>query len=130
MAFSDANINVDLVPTSAPSELKYIGPVMSGQLRDVAITQLQHILDHFIANTQIVNTAWLKNVLSNPRAGGTVPCKGGRARRLGYTRYHPSPFNRYAYNSVIVYSRHHLQPHQRVVVPRRAPARRNNSAFS
>jgi hypothetical protein len=131
MAFDERKVNVELNPeTSPPLSLKYIGPVMAGQLLTAGITHLQDIIDRFIIHTVVENTAWLKQTLRNPNAGTPVNAKGRRAHQNGWTHYTPSEFNRNAYNSIVLYTRHHTRPHQRSVIPRRATKRRSFNMFS
>ncbi len=105
---------------SAIDALKYIGPAFVARFAAEAppITTLVQLRNRLVAHTQAQNQAFLRRVLENPRwsmANGTMRCVGKNyapySRRPPH-RYRINRFNKFAYNSILVYMARKMTPAQ------------------
>jgi hypothetical protein len=103
---------------SAIDALRYLGPFFTARFAAEVppINTLLQLRTRLANQTQAQNQAFLRRVLENPRwtmAGGTMRCVGRgtapHSRRPPH-RYRINRFNKFAYNSILVYMARRMTP--------------------
>lgn len=94
-------------PSSAITQLAYIGPLFGGRFRRVGIRTLRDLLNRLkrardtrASTAREKNRAFLARMLRNPRAKDCV----GKRRYYG-RKYEVRDVNKWAWNSIVTYAR-------------------------
>ena len=129
-------IDLTLTLNDPVSSLRFIGPLMTAQLRAEpehiqTLRQLKQKLASFRLKTRA--TQWLKRVLRNRRSQRCVGRANAGAHYGRNHRFHVNLFNVFAFNAIVHFMRNHPSSHHPSAFTRKLPSliswRRANRAF-